>query len=220
MIHRLNIAILGGTGKQGSGLAMRWARAGHAPVLVSRDPERAARRADELSARADAVVTSEVGPAAVAAADVVVIAVPYAAQADTLRDHAAALAGKRVLDVVVPLDPAQPGRVALPAGHAAALEAQALVPEARIAAALHHVSSAHLGALDRTLGDVLVCADDPAWLGEAISLCAMLGCRALDGGPLANSVALESMTAVLYHLDRRYKLRGAGLRVGEPGDEA
>jgi NADPH-dependent F420 reductase len=201
----LKIGLLGGTGKEGRGLALRWARAGHEIVIGSRDP------AKGDNARA-------------AAAEVVVVCVPYSGHAETLRELAPRLEGKIVLDLVVPLVPPQVTRVVVPEGGAAALEAQRLEPGARVVGALHHVSSAHLQDPEhRMTGDVLVCGDDAAAKDVVIALVGDLGMRGLDAGPLANAVALETMTPVLLYLNKKYKRTGVGLHIegmgtdGDPG---
>jgi hypothetical protein len=208
------VAITGGTGKQGSGLALRWARAGVHVVLGSRDPSKAADKAAELSAKAGVPIEGRTQVDAAAAADVVVLSVPYAAHAQTIDELRPVLGGKRVLDVVVPLDPKRVFAVNLPPGLSAAMEAQAALPGVPVASALHHVSSVHLQDPDHPLtADVLVCSDDAGWLAGAADLVAKLGCRALDGGPLRNSIAVEAFTSVLLHLNRRYKAKSAGLKI-------
>ena len=191
----MKIGLVGGTGKEGRGLAARWARAGHDIVIGSRDP-----------AKGD--------NAAAADAEVVVICVPYAAHASTLRELAPRLEGKIVVDLVVPLAPPQVTRVSLPEGRAAALEAQQLLPGARLVGALHHVSSVHLSDLEHRMdGDVLVCGDDAAAKDVVIGLVGELGMRGVDAGPLVNAIALEAMTPVLLYLNKRYKRAGLGLRI-------
>jgi hypothetical protein len=206
--------ITGGTGKQGSGLALRWARAGVQVLLGSRDAAKAVARAAELSAKAGAPIEGRSQLDAASAADVVVLSVPYAAHAQTIDELRPVLAGKRILDVVVPLDPKRVFAVNLPPGLSAAMEAQAALPGVPVASALHHVSSVHLQDPDHPLtADVLVCSDDPAWLAGAADLVSKLGCRTLDAGPLRNSIAIESFTSVLLHLNKRYKVKSAGLKI-------
>ncbi len=137
----MRIGIVGGTGKQGGGLALRWARAGHAVVIGSRDAAKARARAAELAAAGHGAIEGGDNIAAARAAEVVVLTVPYAAHAETLRAIQPAMAGKVLIDVTVPLRPPKVSRVQLPPGRAAALEAQALLgPSTPVAAALHHVS--------------------------------------------------------------------------------
>jgi 8-hydroxy-5-deazaflavin:NADPH oxidoreductase len=208
----MRIGIVGGTGKLGSGLAVRWARAGHTIAIGSRDPARARDRAAELARDGHAV---EGGDNAWAAreGDVVVLAVPYDAHEDTLRAIVEAVSGKVLVDVTVPLKPPKVSRVQLPPGQAAALEAQALLgPVTPVAATLHHVSASHLADTSHRLEcDVLVAADDTRAKAAAMALVRDLGVRALDAGPLVNAIALESLTPVLIHLNRTYKSQGAGI---------
>ena len=118
------------------------------------------------------------------------------------------------MDITVPLKPPEVRKVTLPPGKAAALEAQALLGSGvPVVAALHHLSAVHLADLDHPLEcDVLACSDYPDALARVLPLIESLGTRALDAGPLANAVALESLTPVLLHLNRRYKSPGAGIR--------
>lgn len=208
----MRIGIVGGTGKEGSGLALRWARAGHTVTIGSRDGERGKDAARKLSS----AEVSLAGGSNIDAcnADVVVLSVPYAAHAETLGTIKPALAGKIIVDITVPLKPPAVRRVHLPAGRAAALEAQALLgPEARVVASLHHVSSVHLSDPDHAIEcDVLVCSDDDDAKRTIIALVADLGLRGLDAGPLENAIALEALTPVLLNLNKVYKSPGAGIR--------
>lgn len=209
----MNIAIVGGTGKEGQGMAARWAKAGHSVSIGSRDAERARAAAAELGARISAQLQGGDNAAVVEHADVVVLSVPYAAHADTLRALASQLDGKVVVDITVPLKPPAVTKVELPTGKAAALEAQALLPGAKVVAALHHVSATHLSDLEHALDcDVLACSDDKPALQQVLALIADLGARAFDAGALANAVALEALTPVLLHLGRKYKRPGVGIR--------
>jgi NADPH-dependent F420 reductase len=208
----MRIGILGGTGREGSGLAIRWARAGHTVIIGSRDGERGTAAARKLSTGG---ITLEGGSNTDACdADVVVLSVPYAAHVETLASVKGALAGKVVVDITVPLKPPAVRRVHLPAGRAAALEAQALLgPEARVVASLHHVSSVHLSDPEHAIDcDVLVCSDDDDARRMVMGLVGDLGLRALDAGPLENAIALEALTPVLLHLNKVYKSPGSGIR--------
>ena len=213
----MRIGIVGGTGREGRGLALRWANAGHEVALGSRDEERARARAEELraaSAVGAGIIEGGSNEWAVSAAAVVVLSVPYAAHGETVKALAAQLAGRVVIDISVPLRPPKVGEVHLPEGQAAALEAQAILgPGTPVVAALHHVSSAHLGDPAHAVDcDVLVCSDDARALELTIGLVEQLGTRAFDAGPLRNAVALESLTPVLLHLGKRYKSPGIGVR--------
>lgn len=238
----MRLGIIGGTGKLGSGLAMRWARAGHAIALGSRDPAKARARAAELAENAGAVVGIYASPPpggdplaesgdpappgptdfaivggdnawAARESEVVILTVPYEAHAETLRSILTGAAGKVLVDVTVPLKPPKVSRVHLPAGQAAALEAQALVgPATPVVAALHHVSATHVADLSHSIEcDVLVAGDDERAKAVTIDLVRDLGLRGIDAGPLVNAIALESLTPVLIHLNRTYKSQGAGI---------
>jgi 8-hydroxy-5-deazaflavin:NADPH oxidoreductase len=208
----MRIGIVGGTGKQGTGLAIRWSRTGHTILLGSRDAAKARRSAAELASSGHSV---EGGDNAWAAreAELAVLTVPYDAHGATIRAIAGELKGKVLVDVTVPLKPPKVSRVQLPPGQAAALEAQELLgPSTHVAAALHHVSSTHLADTSHVIAcDVLVAADDASAKAQVMGIVRDLGLRALDAGPLANAVALESLTPVLIHLNRVYKSQGAGI---------
>jgi 8-hydroxy-5-deazaflavin:NADPH oxidoreductase len=210
----MRIGIVGGTGREGRGLALRWARAGHEVALGSRDEERARARAAELTATGAGTIEGGSNEWAVSAAQVVLLSVPYAAHGDTVRALAPHLAGRVVIDITVPLKPPKVHQVNLPEGQAAALEAQAILgPGTPVVAALHHVSSTHLADAEHPVDcDVLVCSDDAKAMETAIGLIQQLGVRAFDAGPLRNAVALESLTPVLLHLGKRYKNPGVGIR--------
>ncbi|MDD9970219.1 MAG: NADPH-dependent F420 reductase [Myxococcales bacterium] len=209
------IAIIGGTGKEGRGIALRWANAGHEVIVGSRDGQRAAEKAAELSSLGHGTIRGSDNASAVRAAEVALLSVPYAAHGDTLRGLRQELQDRVLIDITVPLAPPKVRTVHLPKGRAAALEAQEVLgPGAKVVAALHHVSSAHLADPEHAIDcDVLACSDDPAALELALSLIGDLGLSGYDAGPLANAVALESLTPVLLHLNKRYKGRGAGLRL-------
>jgi NADPH-dependent F420 reductase len=217
---RMRIAVVGGTGKEGRGMALRWARAGHAVFIGSRDAERAADRASEL--RAQLVGQGSHGSieggdnlAAVRSSEVVVLCVPYAAHGPTLHAIQAELGTRVLIDVTVPVKPPRVDEVHLPPGNAAALEAKEILgPDAKVVAALHHVSAVHLRDLAHEIEcDVLACSDDPVALELALGLIRDLGVRAFDAGPLRNAVALESLTPVLLHLNRSQKGRSVGIRI-------
>lgn len=210
----MRIALIGGTGKEGRGLAVRWAAAGHDVVLGSRDAERAAAVATELSALAGRALSGAENVAALDKADVVLLSVPYAGHAETLRALAPHLAGRIVIDITVPLKPPAVSKVQLPAGQAAALEAQELLgPTVKVVAALHHVSSTQLIDPKKDIDcDVLVCGDDAAAKATVLGLIADLKLRGLDAGALCNAIGLESLTPILLALNKRYKSLGAGIR--------
>lgn len=209
----MRIGVIGGTGKEGRGLAARWASAGHEIVLGSRDAARAATVAAALDP-AGLRVRGSSNAAACEHGEVVVLSVPYSAHAETLQSLRAELRGRILVDITVPLRPPKVRQVQLPPGGAAALEARALLDDStQVAATLHHVSSLHLSDPAHGIDcDVLVCADDAAVRATVMGLVESLGARALDAGPLANAVALEALTPVLLHLNKVYGSSAAGIR--------
>ena len=220
MQERPTIAVLGGTGDLGSALARRWAAAGYPVVLGSRAKERAQAAAREMqSAGAAAAVTGEDNFAAAKAADVVLLAIPYSNHEAILNEIKPAVAGKIVVDAVVPLVPPKVSVAQLPAEGSAAQIAQRLLgADARVVSAFHNVGAAKLQAGGTVDCDVLVFGDDKAARDLVIELVNAAGTRGIDGGVLANSVAAEALTSVLIGINRRYKVDGAGIRItGIPG---
>jgi NADPH-dependent F420 reductase len=211
------IAVIGGTGHEGPGLALRWAKSGRYQVLIgSRQQEKAERVAAELNARlGQDLIRGMVNPDAAAAADMVVLTVPYSAHVPTLESIRAGLRGKILVDVTVPLQPPQVSRVHIPPGGSAAAEAQALLgSDVRVVAAFQNVGAAHLQDPDHPIeNDVLVCGDDKEAKTEVIALAEAAGMRGLDAGPLQNAVVAEGLTAVLIGINVRYKAKGAGIRI-------
>jgi len=216
------LAVLGGTGPQGKGLALRWARAGYEVVIGSRDGARARDAAAAINALLDAPHARGMdNRAAAGAGAIVVLTVPYAAQLATLEEVRDLLAGKFLVDVTVPLVPPRVARVQLPEAGSAAVAAQRLLGEAvTVVSAFHNVSAAHLADLAHAIDcDVLVCGDDVRSRERVIALARAAGMRGVHGGPLANSAAPEALTSVLIAINRRYKVAGAGIRItGLPED--
>lgn len=216
-VNVMTVAVLGGTGKEGSGLAMRWAQSGYRVVIGSREAERAAAKADELNeVLGDGAIVGLSNVDAAAKADLVVLSVPYAAHQAILESVKDAVQGKILVDVTVPLLPPNIRTVNVPEGKAAVLEAQALLGEGvRVVAAFQNISFNHLKDLDHPIdSDVLMCGDDAdAKLEVARLVEAIDGMRAIDAGPLANAVAVESLTPVLMYINKRYKSSRAGIRI-------
>lgn len=209
----MRIGLVGGTGREGTGLALRWARAGHEVFIGSREAERGVAKAAELAAEHNITLTGGDNLGACAHGEVVVVTVPYSAHAATFTSIREAVAGKIVVDITVPLKPPKVRSVQLPAGQAAALESQAILGEgATVVAALHHISSEHLGDPHHTFDcDVLLCGEKDA--RETVAkLIEDLGLRAIEAGTLENAVALESITPVLLFINKKYGAT-AGLRI-------
>jgi NADPH-dependent F420 reductase len=212
----LTVAVLGGTGKEGSGLAARWAAKGYRVIIGSRAAERAEEKAAELNGFVGAgVVSGMENYAAAMKADVVVLTVPYAAHQATLEAVRDALTGKILIDVTVPVTPPKVRTVQLPQGQSAAMEAQALLgDEVRVVAAFQNVSAEHLVDVNHIVEcDVLVCGDDREAKLDALKLVEAAGMRGFDAGKLQNAIAVESLTPVLIDLNIRYKGKGAGIRI-------
>ncbi|MBM3341625.1 MAG: NADPH-dependent F420 reductase [Betaproteobacteria bacterium] len=212
----MNIGILGGTGKEGSGLAFRWALKGHAVTIGSRDAAKAQAGAVELNQLLAGKATVHGGDnAAAAQAEVVVLAVPYAAQMATAQSVAAQLKGKILIDVTVPLTPPKVDRVQLPNGESAVLALQRKLGDAvKVVSAFQNVSATHLkDAAHEPDCDVLVCGDDAAAREVVVKLAEDAGMRAWHAGVLANSVAAEALTSVLIAINKRYKVPGSGIRI-------
>ena len=212
------IAVLGGTGKEGSGLAFRWAHAGFTVIVGSRTAERAAAAAAELTAllAGRATVTGLGNLDAAKAAAIVVLAVPYAAQRSTAMEVKEALEGKILIDVTVPLAPPRVDRVQLPEGGSAVLRLQhELGAGVRVVSAFQNVSAVHLKDLNHRIDcDVLVCGDDAAACEAVIGLARDVGLKGWYAGALANSAAAEALTSVLIVINKRYKIAGgAGIRI-------
>lgn len=214
---RPTIAVIGGTGKEGSGLALRWAHSGYEVLIGSRDAERAAEKADELNRVLGKTVLRGLDNAsAAAAAELVVLTVPYQAHKPILESIKEAAQGKILVDVTVPLQPPAIRTVHIPEGKAASLEAQALLgPEVRVVAAFQNISHTHLKDLDDPVdSDVLMASDDDEAKHEVARLIeAIPGMRAIDIGPLANAIAAEALTPVILYINKRYKAPGAGIRI-------
>ena len=210
------VAILGGTGKEGTGLALRWARAGHAILVGSRSADRARERAAEMARLVPgARLEGRTNDAACQDAELVVVAVPHAGHRVLLTELSGRLAGRVVLETVVPLDFAGPRLYAPPAEGSAAEEARAVLgPGTPIVAGLHALAAHELASLDHALdADVLVCGDEPPAKATAMRLIADLGVRPLDAGPLSMAAVLEGLTAVMVRLNRRYRSKAAALKI-------
>ena len=217
------LAVLGGTGPQGSGLALRWARAGYRVIVGGRDGPRSQGVAAELSAKlARGTLEGADNLTAARTADIAILTVPYAAQTDTALSARDGLEGKILIDVTVPLIPPKVGTVQLPEGGSAVVALQKkLGAGVRIASAFQNISAQHLHDLDHEIDcDVLVCGDDNAACEAAMALAAAAGMRGWRAGPLANSAAAEALTSILIVLNRRYKIAGAGIRITGAPKEA
>jgi len=210
------IAVLGGTGAEGSGLALRLAQAGHRVIIGSRSAEKATSAAAELvEILPGKRIEAADNRSAAAAADVVIMTVPYAAQRSTAEEIRPALEGKILVDATVPLVPPKVAQVQLPAGGSAVAALQQLLGNSvRVVAAFQNVSAHHLRDLQHAVDcDVLVCGEDAEAREVVVALAHDMGLRAWHAGGIANAAAVEALTSVLIAINRRYKVPGAGIRI-------
>jgi NADPH-dependent F420 reductase len=218
----LKIAVIGGTGKEGKGLALRWANAGYDIIIGSRDPERATLAANELNATLSKTNVSGLGNADAAhAADIVVLSVPYEAHAATLDMIVDGTQGKILIDVTAPLDPENKKKtLRVPEGSAAQASQLRLGSNVRVVAAFQNISYTHLSDLSHDLGcDVLVCGNDKEAKKQVIELAKAAGMAAFDAGPIENAVVAEGLTAVLININIAFKIKNAGIRItGAPNN--
>jgi NADPH-dependent F420 reductase len=216
------VAIVGGTGSLGGGLARRLARAGLAVVIGSRDAAKAAAAAQALSAALPGSRVMGVGNlAAAAAAEVVVLAVPFANHRATLQEIAPALAGKILVDTTVPLVPPRVARVQLPPEGCAALAAQQLLGDGvTVVSAFQNVSADSLQSDEELDCDVLVTGNKAEAREVVVGLAERAGLRAWHAGSLENSAAAEALTSVLIFMNKRYGGVHTGIRITGIGDGA
>jgi NADPH-dependent F420 reductase len=216
------IAVIGGTGPAGTGLALRWARAGEAVIIGSRDAVRAQQTAEAIRKRAgaNAQVSGMENSAACAASDLLVLTVPFAGQAELLKQLKPAIRpGSVLIDATVPLAASVGGRASRTLGvwqGSAAQQTAELAPKGvSVAAAFQNISADVLnGDNDEDVDcDVIVCSDDTNATQLAMELATKIaGVRAIDGGKLENARIVEQITALLIGLNIRHKGHG-GIRI-------
>lgn len=208
------LSIVGGTGDLGSGLARSWSRAGYPVVLGSRSAERGQEAASQLIGEGFANISGDTNAGAAAKSDIVIVAVPFSNYEASLTEIRDAAKGKIVVTAVVPLVPPKVSVVQLPSAGSAALIAQAALDStSRVVGAFHNVGSQKLHAGGKADCDVLVFSDDTEARGEVIKLADSVSNRGVDGGALANSAAAEALTSVLISINRKYKVKGAGITI-------
>lgn len=210
-MNKHTIAVIGGTGPQGKGLGYRFAKHGHDVVIGSRSAERAVPVAEEIAARGvRGAVTGSDNAAAAAAADMVLLAVPYDGHDELVESLADGLADKIVISCVNPLGFDKRGPYGLDVERSAAESAAALVPTARVTGAFHHVAAASLWSDEEFLSheDVLVCGDDADAVAAVVDLAATVtGRPGVKAGALRLARQLEPLTAVLISINKAYKTR-------------
>lgn len=208
------LSIVGGTGDLGSGLARSWSRAGYSVILGSRSAERAQEAVALLTSEGFAGITGDTNAAAAAKSDIVIVAVPFSNYEASLAEIKEAAKGKIVVTAVVPLVPPKVSVVQLPSAGSAAVIAQSqLDSSSRVVGAFHNVGSQKLHAGGKADCDVLVFSDDVEARNGVIKLADAVSNRGIDGGVLANSAAAEALTSVLIAINRKYKVKGAGISI-------
>jgi NADPH-dependent F420 reductase len=220
-LSKHTICVVGGSGAEGGGLALRWAKHGHFVLIGSRDAGKARVAALELNQLlgADTIQGME-SREGVTLADIVVLAVPFAVQMSTIEGLKDLLPGKILIDVTVPLVPPKVSKVQLPQSDSCVVAVQTLLGEqVRVVSAFQNVSAHKLKKLDHKIEcDVLVASDDKGARQVGIQLATDAGLRGIDAGMLANSVVAESLTSALIWINRTYKVPDAGIRITGLGE--
>lgn len=212
MENSFTVAIVGGTGNLGGALALRLAAPGVKVVIGSRDAAKAKKAVETLKPNMRAgEIAGMTNQEAVGGADFVVIAVPYEGHAQMVTDLKGQLAGKVVIDTVVPLNKGRP--FVPPAGSALQEAQQILAGEAPVVGALHNISAVDLGDVSAPLGDVLVCGDNPEAKQKVMEIIERIGARAFDGGPAGNAYVIEGLTGVIISLNRKYKSKHGSIKI-------
>lgn len=212
----LSIAVLGGTGKEGKGLAYRWAKAGYQVLIGSRTPEKAILAAAEIIEimEGQGSVVGMSNEEAARQANIVVLTVPYSAHGTTLENVKDALKGKLFIDVTVPLVPPKVSKVQMPPAGSAAQEAREILGEdVEVVAAFQNISHEHLLEDGDVDCDVLVTGSSKSARHEALKLVEAAGLIGWDAGPIENSVVVEGLTSVLININKLYGSTHAGIRI-------
>jgi NADPH-dependent F420 reductase len=225
----ITIAILGGTGKEGRGLAFRWAKAGYKIIIGSRDPEKAIAAADELkkilsndslALPADTSfeeffsIQGADNLSAAQQADMVVLTIPYAAHRETLESVKDALQGKILVDVTVPLVPPTISKVQMPPAGSAAQEARQILGEnVEVVDAFQNISFELLMRDEKVECDVLVTGTSKEARAEVLTLVEAAGLVGWDAGPLENSAVVEGLVSLILYINKKYGSKHAGIKI-------
>jgi 8-hydroxy-5-deazaflavin:NADPH oxidoreductase len=210
------IAIIGGTGKEGRGLAYRWALSGCRIIIGSRVLEKAQAAAEEISQLVgnNNLVQGATNLEAARTGEVIVLTVPYSAHRTTLEGIKEIMAGKLLIDVTVPLVPPAVTKVQMPAAGSAAREALEILGEnTRVASAFQNISFEHLMSNEPIDCDVLVTGTGKETRAEALTLVAAAGLVGWDAGPIENSMVVEGLTSILIGINKNYKMSSAGIKI-------
>jgi NADPH-dependent F420 reductase len=212
----LTIAVLGGTGKEGKGLAYRWAKAGYQVLIGSRYSEKAVTVASEIMEllEGESSVVGTTNLEAAQQADIIVVTVPYSGHREVLESVRDALSGKLVIDTTVPLVPPKTRKVQMPPAGSAAQEAKQILGEnVEVVAAFQNISYEHLLGDEPVECDVLVTGSSKKAREEALTLVEAAGLIGWDAGPIENSVVVEGLTSVLININKQYGSTHAGIRI-------
>ncbi len=218
------IGIVGGTGKEGKGLAYRWVQAGHEVIIGSRQFEKAQKAVETVNDLLDQPADNLRGmenKQAAAECEIAVITVPYAAHRPTLEELKDELQGKIVVDVVVPIVPPKVTKVQMPEAGSAALEAQEILGDAcQVVDAFQNISHERLLGEGDVACDVLVAGKGKAARQVVLELVEDTGLKGWDAGPIENSVVVEGLTSILIGLNIQYHVHASGIKItGIPSKE-
>jgi NADPH-dependent F420 reductase len=213
----MKIAVLGGTGDLGWGLALQLAKAGHEIIIGSRAADKAQRAVDELLKVAPQVsVSGAANPDAASAAEIVILTVPFGSKQPTLESIVDQVQGKIFVDTTVPLVPPKVMRVQLPQGGAAAKQTQEFFGDSvRVVSAFQNIAAAHLreDSLEHAECDVLVTGNDAEAREIVVQLAQSINLQAWHAGAIDNSAVAEALTSVLIFMNKKYKFDGAGIKI-------
>ena len=210
------IAILGGTGKEGKGLAYRWAEAGHSIIIGSRTSEKALTAVEEVKALIGkpVTITGKENNTAAREAEIVVLTVPYAFHKEMLESIKDDVQGKLFIDVTVPIVPPKVTRVQMPPEGSASQQAQLILGEnVRVVAAFQNISYENLLSGKKVDCDVLVAGGDKDARGQVISLVRDAGLMGIDAGPIENAVVVEGLTSILIGINKQFGVEASGIRI-------
>ncbi|MDR3574952.1 MAG: NADPH-dependent F420 reductase [Anaerolineaceae bacterium] len=210
------IGIVGGTGKEGKGLAYRWAKAGYEVSIGSRQIEKALAAASEVNdlLKNENCVSGLTNVDVASQADLVVMTVPFNVHKEMLETLKPVVQGKIVIDVTVPLVPPKVTKVQMPPAGSAAQEAQSILGEGvQVCSAFQNISYEHLLRDEEVACDVLVCGSSKAARGEVLKLVSAAGLNGWDAGPIENSAVVEGMTSILIGINKQYGVQSAGIRI-------
>lgn len=214
MTNIKTIAVIGGTGKEGKGLAYRWAKAGYRVIIGSRSAEKALAAVNELKTEFDVTLEGTDNLSAARQADIAVLTVPYDAHHSTLTALKESLQGKILVDVTVPLVPPKVTKVQMPPAGSAAQEAREILGEkVEVVDAFQNISHEHLLHGDDVPCDVLVTGTSKEARQTVLTLIAAAGLTGWDAGPIENSVVVEGLTSLLIYMNKQYGSTHAGIKI-------